>query len=95
MPSNNYRYLCYDAAGNLHGPTAFSAASDEDAIAKIEAKHPHDLCEIWQERRLVATIDQTSSRGAIESSMRSLAKAHRTLRETAALVSGSSSAASA
>jgi hypothetical protein len=56
MPSDNYRYYCLDGTGHLHSADFFHAASDEDAIAQIEAKHPEALCEIWQGKRLVATV---------------------------------------
>jgi hypothetical protein len=95
MPSRDYRYLCYDHEGGLHGPREFSATSDEDAISQISAKHPHDLCEIWQERRLVATIGRSTLDRAINSSRHTLATARRTLHETAALVRGSADSPSA
>ena len=56
MPSENYRYYCLDGAGHLHDAEWFHAESDEDAIAQIETKHPGSLCEIWQDKRLVAKL---------------------------------------
>ena len=56
MPSENYRYYCLDGAGHLHGAEWFYAESDADAIAQISAKHPDGKSEIWQGRRLVASI---------------------------------------
>jgi len=54
MPQENYRYDCLDDTGRLQNAEWFRAGNDRDAIAIIEAKHPDDLCEIWQGRRLVA-----------------------------------------
>lgn len=56
MPSENYRYYCLDSTGRLHEAAWFIAESDEDAMAQIEAKHPDSKCEIWQGKRLVASI---------------------------------------
>jgi len=56
MSSENYRYYCLDEVGRLHDAAWFAADSDEDAVAQIEAKHPGSTCEIWQGRRLVASI---------------------------------------
>jgi hypothetical protein len=56
MPSQTYRYYCLDGTGHLHTADYFDAVSDEDAIAQIEAKHSDALCEIWQGKRLVATV---------------------------------------
>ena len=56
MPSGNYRYYCLDSTGHLYGAEWFDAETDEDAIAQIEVKHPDGMCEIWQDKRLVAKI---------------------------------------
>ena len=56
MSPEKYRYYCFDSTGNLYGAEWFDAESDEDAIAQVETKHPDGLCEIWQDRRLVAKI---------------------------------------
>ena len=56
MPSENYHYYRLDGTGRLHEPAKFAADSDEDAIAQIETKHPDSKCEIWQGKRLVASI---------------------------------------
>lgn len=56
MPSENYRYYCFDSVGRLHDAQWFYAESDEDAVAQIEAKHPDSTCEIWEEKRLVAKL---------------------------------------
>jgi hypothetical protein len=56
MPSQSYRYYCLDSSGNLHDAQLFVADSDEDAIAKIEAKHPDSLCEVWRGSELIAKL---------------------------------------
>lgn len=56
MPSENYRYYCLDSAGHLHETEWFHADSDEEAVAQIMAKHPDSRCEVWQGKRLVASI---------------------------------------
>lgn len=56
MPLENYRYYCLDGTGHLHSAEWFSAQSDEEAIAQIRARHPDAKCEIWQGKRLVATL---------------------------------------
>jgi hypothetical protein len=56
MSSENYRYYCLDGAGQLHDTAWFVAESDADAIAQITAKHPDSKCEIWQGKRLVASL---------------------------------------
>jgi len=48
-----YRYYCLDLVGNLRGAKWIQAESDDDAVALIDAKHDHALCEIWQGNRLV------------------------------------------
>ena len=56
MPSENYRYYCLDGVGRLHDAAWVHSDSDEDAIAQIRARHPDSRCEIWQGKRLVASI---------------------------------------
>ena len=56
MSLETYRYYCLDGTGKLHNAELITAASDEDAIAQLEAKHPDALCEIWQDKRLVAKL---------------------------------------
>ena len=85
MP-RNYRFYCLDRTGQLHNSVSFHAENDQDAIAQIEAKHPEDKCEIWEGKRLVATLGKKPLSSSIECSRRKLTKAHRVLRETAALV---------
>jgi hypothetical protein len=56
MRSEMYRYYCLDRTGRLHDTAWFHAETDGDAIAQISAKHPDSKCEIWQGKRLVASI---------------------------------------
>lgn len=56
MSSENYRYYRLDGAGHLHEADWFYAENDEAAVALVEEKHPDMKCEIWQERRLVASL---------------------------------------
>lgn len=56
MAQEGYRYYCLDGRGRLHSAEWFEAASDEDAIAQVEAQNPDALCEIWQGQRLVAKL---------------------------------------
>ena len=57
MPAKTYRYYCLDGVGNLHGAEWFEADSDDHAVSLIREMHPDGTCEIWQVRRLVATIE--------------------------------------
>jgi hypothetical protein len=86
MPPRNYRYYCLDRTGQLHNSVMFQAESDEDAVAQIAAKHPHDQCEVWEGRRLVATLKPNAASNSIETSRKRLAEAERLLKGTAALV---------
>lgn len=56
MPSENYRYYRLDGVGHLHGAEWFYAESDDAAVALIEERHPDTKCEIWQARRIVASL---------------------------------------
>jgi len=56
MAQDGYRYYCLDSRGQLHSAEWFEAASDEDAIARVEANHSDALCEIWHGKRLVARL---------------------------------------
>ncbi len=56
----NYRLYCLDGAGRITGAAdVIEAPSDEDAIAAARDRAPDSHCEIWQGRRLVATIPAT------------------------------------
>jgi hypothetical protein len=54
--SQDYRYYCLDRLGSLHITQWITAASDEDAIAQVAARHPDSQCEVWQGKRLVAAF---------------------------------------
>ena len=56
MSLQSYRYYRLDGVGHLHSAEWIEAASDEDAIAQVEATHPGALCEIWHSDRLVAKL---------------------------------------
>lgn len=57
MPSENYRCYRLDGTGRLHEASWFDAQDDADAIAQITARHPEAKCEIWQGKRLVASVE--------------------------------------
>lgn len=86
MPSENYRYYCLDGTGRLLDASWFYAASDEDAVAKITARHSDGKWEIWHEQRLVAEWGFSHRSDAFTQSQRGLADSRRLLRETAHLV---------
>lgn len=56
MSLEKYRFYCLERGGNLHIAEWFKAASDDEALAHIRAKHPDAMCEIWLGERLVATL---------------------------------------
>ena len=56
MSLETYRYYCLDGTGKLHNAELIHAKNDEDAIARVEAKHPNAHCEVWQDKRLVAKL---------------------------------------
>jgi len=85
MTSENYRCYCLDHNG-LHDATWFSAATDEDAVAQITAKHPHGKCEIWEGQRLVAKLGFRPIDDVVHQSRRTIAQAQRVLTETSRLV---------
>jgi len=53
----DYRIYCLDGAGKISFAEELSASSDEEAIAKAHRLKQKALkCEVWQGRRLVATL---------------------------------------
>ena len=56
-PTKTYRIYCFDAAHRVLTADLIDAASDEEAIARAEAKGFGSKCEIWGGRRLVAELD--------------------------------------
>ena len=60
----DYRIYFLDDVGHIALADWFAAASDEEAIEIVRNHaHNHHRCEIWQERRLVATL---KAQGGIE-----------------------------
>lgn len=55
-PNKTYRVYCFDAARRMVTADFIDAVSDEEAIAKAEAKGFGSKCEIWDGRRLVAEL---------------------------------------
>ena len=85
MPKDTYRYYCIDGT-ELLGADQFQAETDEEAVAQVRAKHPNAKWELWQERRLVVKSNPYAASNAIDSSLRTIAEARQTLRNTASLV---------
>lgn len=85
MPSENYRYYCLDGSGHLHGTEWISVASDEDAVAQVQAKHPDGKFEIWQGQRLVAQLGFAMKDDCIRQTDRSTDDS-RVLRETGSIL---------
>ena len=56
MSTGNYRYYHLDGVAMIHDAEWFEAERDADAIARVVAKHPDGTCEIWEGRRLVASV---------------------------------------
>lgn len=56
MPSEKYRCYSLDGVGHLQGAEWFDAESDEGAVAHVSAKYPDAKCEIWEGKRLVASV---------------------------------------
>jgi len=53
----DYKLYCLDGAKRIQRVAdVISAPSDEDAIAQVRALDMPNACEIWQGRRLVATV---------------------------------------
>ncbi|HJU77909.1 MAG TPA: hypothetical protein VJ597_08305 [Sphingomicrobium sp.] len=53
-----YRFYCLDGAGRISFAEEIDAANDEEAIAKARELKPDAVkCEIWDDHRLVATLD--------------------------------------
>lgn len=56
-PKKSYRVYCFDAANRNVGVDWIEAASDAEAVALVQQGEPHTKCEIWDGRRLVATLE--------------------------------------
>ena len=57
-PQTTYRVYCFNAARRIVTADFILAGSDEEAIAKAEAKGFGTKCEIWDGRRLVAQLEE-------------------------------------
>lgn len=57
-PQKTYRVYCYDGASKVVTADFIKASSDEEAIAKAEARGFGSKCEIWDGKRLVAQLGQ-------------------------------------
>lgn len=55
-PDSQYRVYCFDAASKIVSADWIDASSDEEALAKAEAKGFGSQCELWQGKRLVASL---------------------------------------
>lgn len=54
----DYRLHCLDHNGNISLAEWITADTDEEAIAHArQLEHGARKCEVWQQQRLVATID--------------------------------------
>ena len=53
----NYRLYCFDGVGKVWAPDWLRASSDDEAIALAQAMDVGVKCEIWEGKRLVATIE--------------------------------------
>ncbi len=54
---SDYRLYCLDGAKRIQrAADVISASSDKEAIALARALNKPTACEIWQGRRLVATL---------------------------------------
>jgi hypothetical protein len=60
----DYRLYCLDGAKRIaRAADVISAQNDEDAVAQARELQKPTACEIWQGRRLVATIPATKRGG--------------------------------
>lgn len=55
-PQKTYRVYCFDSAHRVLTADWLEAADDAEAIAKAEAAGFGSKCELWDGRRLVATL---------------------------------------
>lgn len=57
-PLKTYRVYCLDDARHFVDANWIEAGSDEEAIAKAQAKGFGSKCEIWDGQRLVAQLEE-------------------------------------
>jgi hypothetical protein len=54
----HYQIYCMDRPGHISLAQAIDAESDEQAIEKAKAAKANAIkCEVWQGKRMVATLD--------------------------------------
>lgn len=63
-PLRTYRIYCYDGANRMLTSDWLKAENDEDAIAEARAAGFGSQCEIWDGRRLVASLQEEERRTA-------------------------------
>ena len=56
-PTKTYRIYCFDAHRMVVTAEFIVAANDEEAIAIAEASGFGNKCELWDEKRLVASLE--------------------------------------
>ena len=55
---SEYRVYILDCSGLLTGFKLFHADNDEEAIAGVQASNPGQICQIWNDRHLLAVIGE-------------------------------------
>lgn len=61
--TTTFRIYCFDAAHRVVTADWIDAADDEDAVAKAYADGFGSKCELWDGRRLVASLEAERSVG--------------------------------
>jgi hypothetical protein len=56
--AKTYKVYCYDVARTVVTADFITAATDEEAIATVQAAGFGTKCEIWDGRRLVAQLEE-------------------------------------
>ena len=59
----SYRVYRFDSALHILSVDELDAASDEEAVVKAQAEGFGDKCEIWDEKRLVAQLEEERQTG--------------------------------
>jgi hypothetical protein len=52
-----YRIYCFDANRHILSVDEIDVTGDEDAISQAHARDFGTMCEVWDERRLVAQLE--------------------------------------
>jgi hypothetical protein len=52
-----YRLYCLDEREEIIASHWIRAATDQDAIELVKKEHPASKCELWFEKRLVASFE--------------------------------------